>query len=284
MWELEYAMLFGIPKNKLELVRGRTRLVFPFRTREEGEAHLQAWTETLRRWKNIAEEPAVRNGRRKRRIRMGQFELTLYPRPIELHIPLDCDAMLTVESSFWRRDLWEGQPSGRETGWENRYHHHDVHLNLWVLFGEWCERYGGQHAGRVELSLTDSTNVAPDQVYFPASAKDCLRHDYLWGAPSLIAEVLSPATRTIDRGPRKNLYRRAGVPHLWLLDPETETVETYDLCDGDYRLKATHGAGQAFQPALFPGETVSVDRLFDTQWTRHPEWIDREKPVPPVPE
>src|SRR6516162_5689109 len=100
MWGLEYALLFGIPKNKLELIRGRTRLVFPFRTREEGEAHLEAWTETLRRWKNITVKPAVRKGSRKWQMRLEQFELMLYPRPIELWIPLDCETMLTLESSF----------------------------------------------------------------------------------------------------------------------------------------------------------------------------------------
>jgi Uma2 family endonuclease len=284
MWGLEHALLFGLPNNKLELVDGRTRLVFAFRTRAEGEAHLQAWTETLRRWKNIAGEPVVRKGRRKWRMQLEPFNLTLYPRPIELRIPLDCDAMLTLESSFWRRDLWEQQPRGRESGWENRYHHHDVHLNLWVLFGDWCKRYGGYHAGRVDVSLTNSTNVAPDQVYFPASAKDCLRHDYFWGVPELIAEVLSPATRTIDRGPRKNLYLRAGVPHLWLLDPEGETVELYDLRDGDYHLKAAYGAVQEFPSPLFPQEMVSVDGLFDTQWSRHPQWREGGDEVEPVPE
>lgn len=284
MWGLENILLFGIPKNKLELDRGRTRLIFPFRTREEGEAHLAAWTETLCRWKNIAAEPAVRKGRRKWRMRMEQFELILYPRPIELWIPLDCDTMLTLESSFWRRELWEPQPKGRESVWKNLLDHSDVQLKLWVLFEDWCKRYGGLNAGRVELSLTDSTNVSPDQVYFPASAKDCLRHDYLWGVPALIAEVLSPATRAIDRGPRKDLYRRAGVPHLWLLDPETETVETYYLSDGDYRLKATYGAGQEFSPPLFPQETVTVDRLFDTQWKRHGERFELGDEIKPIPE
>lgn len=284
MWGLEHALLFGLPKNRLELFDGRTRLVFPFRTREEGEAHLEAWTQTLRRWKNIAATPTIKKGRRKWRTRMEHIELILYPRPIEMWFPLDCETMLTLESSFWRRDLWERQPNGCEAGWENRHNHYDVHLNLWVLFGEWCKRYGGTHAGRVELSLTDSTNVAPDQLYFPSHAKECVRHDYLWGVPELIAEVLSPATREIDRGPRKNLYRRAGVPHLWLIDPVIETVEIYDLSDGDYRLNATYEAGQEFSSPLFPQETVSVARLFDTQWKRHPERLDRGEAIKPVPE
>lgn len=284
MWGLEYALLFGLPNNKLELIDGRTRCAFPFRTRQEGEAHLDDWTETLCRWKSIADKPVVRKGRKKWRTRMQQFELTLYPRPIDLRIPLDSEVLRTLDSSFWRRDLWEQQPSGHETGWEDRQRHYDVQLNLWMMFGDWCRRFGGQHAGRVDLSLSDSTNVAPDQLYFPARAEDCLRHDYFWGVPELIAEVLSPTTRAIDRGPRKNLYRRAGVPHLWLLDPESETVELYDLCGGDYQLRATYGAGREFPLSRFLGETVAVDRLFDTQWKRHPEWFGRQEKAKPVPE
>ncbi|HEY7309796.1 MAG TPA: Uma2 family endonuclease [Gemmataceae bacterium] len=284
MWGLEYALLFGLPNNKLELFHGRTRCAFPFLTREEGEAHLEAWTETLCRWKNIAAKPAVQKGRRKWRTRIEQFELMLYPRPIELWIPLDSEVLWTLDSSFWRRDLWEQQPRGRETGWEDRQRHYDVQLNLWTLFGDWCRRCGGHRAGRVDLSLSDSTNVAPDQLYFPAQAVDCLRHDYFWGVPELIAEVLSPATRAIDRGPRKRLYRRAGVPHLWLLDPETEMVEVCELADGDYRLEATYGAGEEFQPLLFPEETVAVGRLFDTQWKRHPERFGHGEEAEPVSE
>ena len=36
---------------------------------------------------------------------------------------LDIDAFLELYSTFWRRDLWEGQPEGRETGWEDTQRH-----------------------------------------------------------------------------------------------------------------------------------------------------------------
>jgi Uma2 family endonuclease len=283
MWGLEYALLFGVPKNKPELIDGQTRCAFPFLNREQAEAHLTAWVETLCRWKQIATAPAVHKDAKEWRVEARNFQLTLYPLPIDLRIPLDFDAFVAIDSSFWRRDLWAGQPASHETGWEDRQRHFDVQLNLWTLFGDYCRRYGGRHSGRVDLSLSDTTNVAPDQYYFRASAKNCLRHDYFWGVPDLVAEVLSPATRAIDRGPRKNLYRRAGVPHLWLLDPEVETVELHDLEGDRYHLTATHGAGTEFRPVLFPGQTVAVDRLFDTQWKRHPEWFGREEEAEPIP-
>jgi hypothetical protein len=134
--------------------------------------------------------------------------------------------------------------------------------------------------------LSEAAAVEPDQYYFRKDARECLiADDYFRGAPDLIAEVLSPASRSIDRGPRKEVYRRSGVPHLWLLDPELETVGVYELAGGDYRLAATHRAEEEFRPALFPSERVGVDGLFDTQWKRHrdrfagtvrepiPEWL-----------
>ncbi|MFL6234426.1 MAG: class I SAM-dependent methyltransferase, partial [Thermoanaerobaculia bacterium] len=119
---------------------------------------------------------------------------------------------------------------------------------------------------------------------FRKEARECMiGEDYFHGVPDLVAEVLSPASRWIDRGPRKELYRRTGVRHLWLLDPEVESVEIYELDGPDYRLSLCAGAGEEFRPALFPGESVAVDQLFDTQWKRHRDRF-RSRPPEPVPE
>ena len=60
MWGLECALLFGAPENKLELLDGRTPLVWPFPDRETAEAHFADWTETLCRWQVVASRPTVR--------------------------------------------------------------------------------------------------------------------------------------------------------------------------------------------------------------------------------
>ena len=57
MWGLEYAYLFGLPNNKLELIDGRSRCVFPFRDRHEAEAHFADWIDTLCRWKKVERPP-----------------------------------------------------------------------------------------------------------------------------------------------------------------------------------------------------------------------------------
>jgi hypothetical protein len=285
MWGLEYALTFGVP-GKLELDDGRTRCAFPSLSREKSELLLADWSAALCRWKGLPEGPSLRAGLAAGKVEAGGFLFEIINCPLDLRIPLDFDAFLAIDASFWRRDLWEGQPAGLEAGWESRHRHWDVHHNLWTLFGGFCQRHGGQHAGRVDIALSDTASAAPDQCYFNKPRRECMiRDDYFRGTPDVVVEVLSPATRAFDRGPRKAVYRRAGVPHLWLVDPELETVELLELASPDYRTVATHRSGDSFRPALFSAETVGVDALFDTQWKRHgmrtsskesdrvPEWL-----------
>lgn len=291
MWGLEYLLLFGVPSNKWELLRSRIRWAFPFRDRDTGEAHFKAWAETLRCWQGGAEplvrETTTRDGSPRRILRLSGIEMSHYPRPIELRMPMTMNAFEALYFSFWRRDLWPGQDSGKETGWECAQRHSDVQLNLWNQFREFCRVSEGKSCGRVAIALVDRNAVEPDQFYFQGRRDEwMIKKDYFHGVPRLIAEVLSPATRALDRGPRMDVYRRAGVPHLWLLDPETDIVEVYALVERTYSLTGRYGPGESFQPALFPEISVTVDSLFDTQEKRHAEWCSSEESeaeVEPVP-
>lgn len=48
-------------------------------------------------------------------------------------------------------------------------------------------------------------------------------------APDWVCEVRSPSTDTLDRKGKLPVYARAGVNHLWLLDPEERTLEVLQL-------------------------------------------------------
>jgi Uma2 family endonuclease len=63
---------------------------------------------------------------------------------------------------------------------------------------------------------------------------------YLTVRPDWCCEVLSPSTQRNDRVLKLPLYRREGVGHVWLVDPEAKTLEVFRL-DGDtYRLLDSH--------------------------------------------
>jgi hypothetical protein len=112
--------------------------------------------------------------------------------------------------------------------------------------------------------------VEPDQYFYQADRQECtIEGGYFHGAPHLIAEVLSPATRWMERGPRREVFRRAGVRQLWLLEPLFEQIDLYELAGPDYRLIATYGVGDTFRVPGFPETLVNVAELFDTQMKRH---------------
>jgi Uma2 family endonuclease len=46
-------------------------------------------------------------------------------------------------------------------------------------------------------------------------------------APYWVCEVLSPSTARSDRAEKMPLYAQAGVAHLWLIDPDIQTLEVY---------------------------------------------------------
>lgn len=55
-------------------------------------------------------------------------------------------------------------------------------------------------------------------------------------APDWVCEVLSPSTVALDRTSKTRHYARAGVNHLWFVDPIPETLEVYRLEGGAWRL------------------------------------------------
>jgi Uma2 family endonuclease len=50
--------------------------------------------------------------------------------------------------------------------------------------------------------------------------------------PDWACEVLSGSTETRDRTVKMRIYAENGVPHLWLVDPRLQILETFELTDG----------------------------------------------------
>lgn len=83
-------------------------------------------------------------------------------------------------------------------------------------------------------------------------------------APDWVCEVLSPSTRRLDLTDKRDIYGRAGVRYLWLVDPEAQTLESFELCAGNWALVATvAGEGEVrvapFEAVGFPLEALWTD-------------------------
>lgn len=105
------------------------------------------------------------------------------------------------------------------------------------------------------VRLWDGKIREPDVMFYSKAHLERLGGT-ISGVPDLVAEVISPRTRRIDREEKFGEYARAGVAEYWLIDPETHTAEVYTLDNGVYALHSHT------QSALLDGFAVSVEALF----------------------
>ena len=59
-------------------------------------------------------------------------------------------------------------------------------------------------------------------------------------APDWLCEVLSPSTEARDRTDKLEIYGRSGVPWVWFVNPERETLEILERRDASWILRATY--------------------------------------------
>jgi Uma2 family endonuclease len=114
----------------------------------------------------------------------------------------------------------------------------------------------------IDLILADTTVVQPDLVYLEPTRAHLVSDRGIEGPPTLVIEILSPSTTTIDRSRKHQLYADHGIPYYWLVDPENRTVEALGLDAGRYALLArASGAGSVALPP-FPELTFTPASLW----------------------
>ena len=72
--------------------------------------------------------------------------------------------------------------------------------------------------------------VQPDVVFFRAERRHLVEPDAVTRHPPDIAvEVLSSTTAAIDRGRKRRMFARFGVPECWIVDPVRKQIEVHTL-------------------------------------------------------
>jgi Uma2 family endonuclease len=114
-----------------------------------------------------------------------------------------------------------------------------------------------------EAIWTDGTYVEPDMMYVSHELR--ARTGDRRTSADVVFEYLSPSTANYDRTTKADTYLALGVRELWLVDPETVTVEVRDatLRGGGLVWEVRrYAAGEWAESKVLAGWRVSVDELF----------------------
>ena len=106
----------------------------------------------------------------------------------------------------------------------------------------------------VQLDCDDRTMVQPDLLVVCDRSK--VQKKVVYGAPDLVVEVLSPATRRKDMSIKLAKYTEAGVREYWLVDPDKKKILVYLLEEDD--LPTIYGFRDQVPVGIF-GEELCVD-------------------------
>ncbi|MCI6100097.1 MAG: Uma2 family endonuclease [Selenomonas sp.] len=109
--------------------------------------------------------------------------------------------------------------------------HNTVISNLTRVFGNYLlDKPCRVYSDGVDVHLDEKNLFVPDVMI--VCNQDIIKTDAIYGAPDLVVEVLSPSTARNDRGPKLQVYGRAGVREYWIISPLARTVEVYKNQDG----------------------------------------------------
>jgi Uma2 family endonuclease len=113
---------------------------------------------------------------------------------------------------------------------------------------------------KVMIELTRNS-YEPDICYFRKEVADTFTdNQMLFPAPDFIVEILSPSTEKIDREIKFRDYAQHGVKEYWIIDPEKETVEQYELKDKQSELLVKVNSGTITSKAVdgFSADTKNI--------------------------
>ncbi len=142
--------------------------------------------------------------------------------------------------------------------------HQDIVANLCHLFRQYLDKkpVGIIALAPLDVFLSDVNVYQPDVIFVSNARRSILTKRGVEGAPDLVVEVLSPGTARYDRGSKRKIYARTGVKELWIVDPETKSLQAYELTKNAETPAATHGPDSIFKSSLLPGLRIRAQAVF----------------------
>jgi Uma2 family endonuclease len=138
--------------------------------------------------------------------------------------------------------------------------------NLFAALHAFLQRspLGRAFVAPVDVLLSEHDVVQPDLVYVSRPREGILTEANVQGAPDLVVEILSAATRQHDLVTKRKRYARFGVAEYWVVDPVIERVEVYRR-EGQALVRVEELSledGATLDTPFLPGFALPLSQLF----------------------
>ena len=142
--------------------------------------------------------------------------------------------------------------------------HQDLVRFFTMTIGAFAEMrdFGTIRTAPLPMKLSaDKRGREPDLMFIAKENLHLLKKNYLDGAADMVIEIISPESRSRDRGDKFYEYESAGVREYWLIDYERKQAEFYVLnADGIYEfIQAGNGA---FESRVLDGLFIKTNWLW----------------------
>lgn len=115
----------------------------------------------------------------------------------------------------------------------------------------------------IDVLLSPHTIVQPDIIFISKGNMSIITEKNIQGSPDLIIEILSPSTIRRDRIIKMKVYAKYHIKNLWLIDPDNQTLEVFELDkEMTYRLVSGIAYDEECRLSLFPDLTISLNELW----------------------
>jgi Uma2 family endonuclease len=187
--------------------------------------------------------------------------LEIYGQPVERH--LTADEFLALDAWLPHVELIDGEVVVDSP---TLLHQHVLQelllrLMLWVK----AEHGRGQCGIEVDTKLNPTNVYKPDVWWYCEERKPGVGKFRLLLLPDLAVEVLSDSNRRYDLGVKRARYEQAGLPELWLIDPDAVTATLCQRSDADspvFDVTAKVERGGRLKSPQLPGFDVRLADLF----------------------
>lgn len=113
----------------------------------------------------------------------------------------------------------------------------------------------------MDVILSEDNTAQPDLLFIARENAGIVKN-WVFGAPDLVVEVLSPSSIRRDRYDKLEQYARFGVKEYWIVDPANRSLEILILQDKRFVVHSSAAETGQVQSRVLDGLFIDLAQLF----------------------